>query len=202
MAGRKIGFAGSGDRRSVLKGLVLALPAAATAFAYCAASFAQPADVSGYYRIVDAASRDKTDDVIAMLQAGRSPNDTDDSGETALGYAAQFGDARMAKALLHYGAAVDARDQFGNTALHWAAQRGNVQVIRLLLGAHAAVDVRNKQGMTPLMMAAQNGKVPAVRMLLAHGADPRKEDFTGRDAFGWAQGKPGVVEALRDAKAG
>jgi hypothetical protein len=39
-----------------------------------------------------------------------------------------------------------------------------------------------------------------VRMLLKDGADPSKTDFTGRDAAGWAEGKPAVVQVLRVAK--
>jgi ankyrin repeat protein len=163
-------------------------------------SFAQIADFSNYNDIAILASRGKTDDVIRLLQAGRTPDFADQGGETALHYAAQLGDQKMAEALLYFKAPVDLRDQFGNTPLHWAAQRGNTGIIQLLIDSKAAVDPQNRQGMTPLMMAAKAGNVPAVRMLLKDGADPSKTDFTGRDASGWAEGKPAVVQVLRVAK--
>ncbi|HEY3918558.1 MAG TPA: ankyrin repeat domain-containing protein [Stellaceae bacterium] len=180
-------------RRILLLGIAM--------IALCPPGLAQAQDI-GIYDMAMAASRDKTDDVIRMLQARKSSNVTDDQGETPLGYAAQFGDVRMTQALLYYGAQVDTRDQFGNTPLHWAAQRGYIEVMQLLLDAKATVDQQNKQGVTPLMMAAQNSQVPALRLLLKDGADPKKQDFTGRDATGWADGKAGVLQFLRAARSG
>ena len=178
-------------RRALLLGIAMV--------ALCRPGFAQAPDLSGFYTIAGAASRDKTDDVIRMLQDHKEANVTDDNGETPLCYAAQFGDVRMTQALLYYGAQVDARDPFGDTALHWAAQRGSTDVIQLLLSAKAAVDAQNKQGVTPLMMAANSGQAMAARLLLKNGADPKKQDFTGRDAIGWADGKPAVLSILHSA---
>ncbi len=173
--------------------------AAAVLLLLCPRSFAQ-ADFSGFNDIATVASRGKTDEVIRQLQAGRKPDLPDDSGETALHYAAQLGDQRMVEALLYYKAPIDPRDQFGNTPLHWAAQRGNTAVIQMLIDAKAAIDPQNKQGVTPLMMAAKAGNAPAVRLLLKDGADPHHTDFTGRDVVGWAEGKPAVAQMLRTAK--
>ncbi len=171
----------------------------AATLALCGTSFAQQADLTGLYTIAGAASRDKTDDVLRQLQDKKDPNVTDDNGETPLCYAAQFGDLRMTQGLLYYGANVNARDPFGNIALHWAAQKGSTDVVQALLNAKSVVDAQNRQGVTPLMMAAQNGQSLAVRLLLKSGADPKKQDFTGRDAAGWAQGKPAVLTALHTA---
>jgi ankyrin repeat protein len=159
-------------------------------------------DLSGFYTIVQAAARNKTDDVRAMLMAGKSPDAADADGQTPLGFAASLGNVEMAQLLLKYNAPVDRRDQFGNTPLHWASQRGGLEIMRLLLAAKATVDIQNQQGITPLMMAASQGQVLAVRLLLQNGADPQKQDYTGRDAVGWAQGKPNVLQALHTAKAG
>jgi uncharacterized protein len=196
MARRTMGGIGSGTammRRALL--LIAAL------IAGCGPALAQQVlDPSSLYTVPMAARNDKTDDVILMLQQGRVASGTDGTGETALGYAAQFGDARMAQALIYYKAPVDAKDQFGNTALHWAARRGDTAMIQLLLDAKASTDPANLQGMTPLMMAASAGQVQAVRLLLKSGADPHRGDFTGRDAIGWADGKPAVLQLLRAAK--
>lgn len=163
-------------------------------------SFGQGADFSRFNDIATVAAHGKTEDLIRLLESGRPPNLPDDNGETALHYAAQLGDQQMVQALLYYKAEVDPRDQFGNTPLHWAAQRGNTTVMQMLIDAKAAIDPQNKQGVTPLMMAAKAGNAPAVRLLLKNGADPHHADFTGRDATGWAEGKPAVVQLLRAAK--
>jgi ankyrin repeat protein len=163
----------------------------------CPRAFAQGTEF--YNDIAIVASHGKTEDVIRLLQSGRRPDVPDSGGETALHYAAQFGDQRMMEALLYYHAAVDPRDQFGNTPLHWAAQRGNTAVLQMLIGAKATIDPQNRQGVTPLMMAAKAGNAPAVRLPLKNGADPHRADFTGRDAAGWADGKPAIVQLLRVA---
>lgn len=152
--------------------------------------------------IAQAASQNQTTKVKALLLAGESPDVTDDSGQSPLGYAARFGNTEMAQLLIRFHAPVDSRDQFGNTPLHWAAQRGSLEIMRLLIAAKAPVNAQNKQGMTPLMMAASQGQVAAVRLLLRHGANPKIEDYTGRDAFGWAEGNPNVLQVLRLAKTG
>jgi uncharacterized protein len=174
--------------------------AAAVLLLLCPRSFAQGADFSGFNDIATVAAHGKTDELIRLLQSGRPPNMPDDNGETALHYAAQLGNQQMVNALLYYKAAVDPRDQFGNTPLHWAAQRGNTAVMQLLLDARAGVDLQNKQGVTPLMMAAKAGQVQSVRILMKNGADPHRGDFTGRDAIGWADGKPAILQFLRAAK--
>jgi ankyrin repeat protein len=180
-------------RRTALAATVMVL--------LCRQSSAQGlADFSGFNDVATVAAHGKTDELIRILQNGRDPNVPDDSGETALHYAAQLGDQRMVQALLYYKASVDPRDQFGNTPLHWAAQRGNVAIVQMLIDAKATIDPQNKQGVTPLMMAAKAGQTQAVRLLLKDGADPRHADFTGRDAAGWAEGKPAIVQLLRAAK--
>jgi uncharacterized protein len=157
-------------------------------------------DFSSWTNVATAAARNQTDAVKSLLVAGNSPDATDTDGQTGLGYAASFGNVEMTQTLLHFKALVDSRDKFGNAPLHWAAQRGSTDVMQLLLDAQAAVDPANKQGVTPLMMAADKGQVLAVRLLLKYGADPHKLDYTGRDALGWAEGKPNIVQALRAAK--
>lgn len=156
------------------------------------------AGANDWYTVAIAASRNSTEQVLALLLQGGSDPDGADSvgGRTALDYAASFNNLAMAKVLLDHGAHVDARDPSGSTALHWGAERGNLEVMRLLIDNKAAIDAQNRQGITPLMQAASHTQPSAVRLLLASGADPRKQDYTGRDAFGWAAGKPAVLQAL------
>ncbi|HEV8014540.1 MAG TPA: ankyrin repeat domain-containing protein [Stellaceae bacterium] len=184
---------GSATRRTLLIGIAV-LFAARRSWAQLDSFGAE------LYTVAQAARHDKTEDVILLLQQGKRPDTVDGTGQTALGYAAQFGDTQMAQALLHYNAPVDAKDQFGNTPMHWAAQRGATEIIQMLVDAKATVDAANQQGVTPLMMAANAGQVQSVRLLLKSGADPHRGDFTGRDAIGWADGKPAVLQFLRAAK--
>jgi len=146
-----------------------------------------------------AAEQNKIDDVQTRLQAGDKPDTVDKNGRTALTYAAMLGNSAMAQLLIDRGASVKFHDKLGNTPLHWAADRGNSELVSLLLAAKAPVNEENKQGITPLMMAAGRGQVAVVRLLLKSGADVGKRDFTGQDAAGWAAGKPGVLQALREA---
>jgi ankyrin repeat protein len=164
------------------------------------ASRAFAIDFPDWYTLANAASQNKTEDVEGMLRRGDNPNYVDGAGRTPLGYAASFGNATMLKALLDNRARVDYRDKFGRIALHWAAELGQVESIRLLLAAKSPVDATAPQGITPLMLAASANKSEAIKLLLAGGADPKKQDFTGRDALGWAAGKPAALRILEAAR--
>ncbi len=152
--------------------------------------------------LASAAAENKTGDVANFLRQGQSPNFLDPSGRAPLDYAASFGNTTMIKLLLDSGARIDYRDKFGATALHWAAEAGQVEAIVLLLQAKAPVDAINHQGITPLMLAAGANKGEAVKALLKAGADPKKQDFTGRDATNFAAGHANALRALQAAPSG
>jgi cytohesin len=122
------------------------------------------------------------------------------AGRSASSYAAELGNAQMAKELLDAGASPDQRDKQGDVPLHWAANNGRVEAIKVLLAGHAAVDASDRQGITPLMSAIAHNQAGSVKALLAGGADPRKQDFTGRDAFGWAAGQATIVRLLQEPR--
>lgn len=156
-----------------------------------------------WYTIANAASRNETAEVEQLVNdgSGRNPDAIDSSsGRTALDFAASFDNVEMAKFLLTHGAHADARDRLGNTALHWAAARGSLRAMQVLVDAKADLDAQNRQGQTPLMLAAAEGPPAAVRFLIAKGADPKKTDYSGRDAFQWAEGKPVAQQALSAAR--
>ncbi len=155
---------------------------------------------SAWYTIVTAAAADNMNDVRTFIAKRVNVNQADPQGRTALSYAAELGDAQMAKELLDARAAPDQRDKSGNVPLHWAANNGRVEVIKALLAGHATVDAPDRQGITPLMSAISHRQMASVKALLAGGADPKKQDFTGRDAFGWAAGQPTIVRLLQEPK--
>jgi uncharacterized protein len=185
----------------VRRRLALACLAACLAAMACETSV-DAMDFPDWYTIATAASLNKMDDVRTMLRQNANPDTTDPKGRTALSYAAGFGDVAIVKLLIENGARPDTRDQLGSTPLHWAAEGGRTEAVRLLIAAKAPVDALNKQGITPLMLAAGSNKADTVRALLEAGADPRKQDFTGRDATGWAAGRPAVLKALQSGRAG
>jgi ankyrin repeat protein len=184
-------------RRAVILGLA-ALAVQASAGGARAQIFTNQFN-SAWYTIVSAAAGNNITDVRAFIAKRVNVNEADPRGRTALSFAAELGNAEMAKELLDAGASPDQRDKLGDVPLHWAANNGRVEVIKVLLAGHAAVDASDRQGITPLMSAISHNQAGSVRALLAGGADPRKQDFTGRDAFGWAQGQPAIVRMLQDA---
>lgn len=90
-------------------------------------------------------------------------------GESALMYAALFGEIKVVRLLVARGAEVN---HPGWTALHYAATGGHRDVVGLLLERHAYVDALSPNGTTPLMMAAREGHAGVARALVEAGADP------------------------------
>ncbi|MBV9826956.1 MAG: ankyrin repeat domain-containing protein [Alphaproteobacteria bacterium] len=159
---------------------------------------------SSYYdNIARAAGKDDAAKVQQLVTSGNKLNEFDDDGRTGLQVAAINGNMQIAAILIRAGANLNIRDKLGNAALHYAADRNHAEMVELLLDSGAAVDQENRNGMTPLMLAASRGNVQEVQNLLAKGADPRKADYTGRDALGWAQEshRPSVVQTLQRAQA-
>jgi uncharacterized protein len=149
-----------------------------------------------WYTLANAAANNKPEEVAFILHRGDNPNFIDSLGRTPLGYAAANGNTAILKLLLDAGARADLRDTFGGMPLHWAARTGRIEAVRMLLKAKAPVDAADKQGITPLMIAADANLGDIVRALLEAGADPKKQDFTGRDAMGWAVGRTKSLRAL------
>ena len=160
-----------------------------------------PAVSDDLSQLVIAASASDAAAVSELLDAQTSPDEVEEYGRTALIYTAMNDNAEIAQTLVNRGATLDIRDKLGKTALHWAAERGSINVLRVLLQAKATVDVQSRQGLTPLMLAASNGLAEAVRLLLKYHADPRKNDYTGRDALSWAANHAAIVQALKLAEA-
>lgn len=185
-------------RRRPLIALLIALVAGGAAGAARAQIFTDQFN-SAWYTIVNAASGNNITDVRMFIAKRVNVNQADPQGRTALSFAAELGNAQMAKELLDAGASPDQRDKQGNVALHWAANNGRIDAIKTLIAGHATVDAPDRQGITPLMSAIAQNQAASVKALLAGGADPHKTDFTGRDAFGWAASRPAIAQVLRSA---
>jgi uncharacterized protein len=154
-------------------------------------------DMSMYKIIPRAAERGDFDGTQQLLLRGDNVDTViEETGRTGLSVAAGLGNVQIMNLLLDHGATVDYRDLDGNTPLHWAALNGQTAAIKRLVAAKAEVDATNKRGITPLMLAVDHNRREPVAALLAAGANPLKQDFTGRDAYGWAQGRALAMAVL------
>jgi len=156
-----------------------------------------------YSNIPRAVEQGDAGTVQRLLADGVNPQQLDEKNRTGLVVAALTGNLQIFAMLMKAGARLDIPDPLGNTPLHYAADRNRAEMVKLMLALHAPIDAENKGGITPLMMAASHGNVEVVEMLLAGGANPKKNDYTGRDALGWARDsrKPNVVNAIEHAAA-
>lgn len=102
-----------------------------------------------------AAWLEKVDWVSELIFAGASVNQ---SGWTALHYAAAVGHEQIVAVLLENKADVNAHSPNQTTPLMMAARKGSVPVARLLLQAGANRDLRNALGMNALDFAIESEK--------------------------------------------
>ncbi|HSI85145.1 MAG: ankyrin repeat domain-containing protein, partial [Candidatus Methylacidiphilales bacterium] len=113
----------------------------------------------------------------------------EESGDTALHWAAHDGHFEIAELLLKHGADVSAQEtrHWGGTPLHWASERQAV-LVDLLLRHGAAINSRNERtGQTPLHYCARCDDVPEVaELLLSRGADPSLTDNRGNRPVDYA----------------
>lgn len=97
-----------------------------------------------------------------LLEKGADAKAVDNSGRTALHYAAE------------------AKNTSGTNALHLAARDGDLVVMQALLADGVDVNSRDSTGATALHWAAAWGREPAVRLLLESGVE-----VMGVDGYGW-----------------
>ena len=133
--------------------------------------------------VADAAMRGDVAAVRKLLAGGADVNAAQGDGMTALHWAAEYGDAELARMLLHAGAAVAPATRIGSYApLHIAARNGHTSMAVLLLEAGGdATAAAPGTGATPLHLAAVAGAAELVVALIERGAD-----IDAREA-GWGQ---------------
>jgi uncharacterized protein len=151
-------------------------------------------------RVADAAMRGDAAAVRALLQQRADVNAAQGDGMTALHWAAERGDAELARLLLDSGANPGAGTRIGrHTPLHVAAKGGHAQVVRLLVGAKANIGALTTTGAVPLHFAAASGSAETVAILLNAGADVNaREPEWGQTPlmFAAALGRIEVVKVL------
>lgn len=164
-------------------------------------------------RIMRASKENKTMDLMKALRASNTSevNAFDESGCTALMFAAQAHLVQVVSLLIVYRADVNLADSVGWTPLLFAAtsaqdsmEGGDVEgCFRALLNAKANPNARSNTGATPLLLACAAGHLPATCALLDHGADPAPADESGATALALAAegGHAEVVAVLLRAGA-
>lgn len=123
--------------------------------------------LGGWTAVSIAAAQGAGSAVSALLRAGGDPNRLNDSGRSALMFAASYGHTAIARALLDHGADLDAvsADHVGWTPLMAAACNGRAATVGLLLDRRANVDLKDKRGRTALDCATEQGHVDVIRLL-------------------------------------
>jgi len=148
----------------------------------------------------DAAQRNDTAALRALVARKANVNVAQPDGTTALQWAVHWNDTDAVRMLLRAGANPKAANRYGASALSEAALSGNAAIVGALLEAGADAKAQSTQdGETVLMTAARAGNVDAVRMLLDRGADVNaRERYKGQTALMWAAAErhPAVVALL------
>jgi ankyrin repeat protein len=158
------------------------------------------AQSAGRAAVAASAQAGDVEGVRALLKQGTDVNAAQGDGMTALHWAANQANGRLASMLLYAGANAKATTRLGGyTPLHLAAQAGAADVIRELAKSGAAIDAPTATGATALMLAARSGSVDAVRALLESGANLNAtESAQGETAlmFAAAADRTDVVKLL------
>ncbi|XP_012546881.3 ankyrin repeat domain-containing protein 39 [Bombyx mori] len=93
-------------------------------------------------------------------------NAPDNSGYTALHYAARSGHLDICKILLQNGANINAVTHGKVTSLHKAVAAGEVFVVKYLIQSGAKIDLQDNDGQTVLHKAVENNKLDLIPILL------------------------------------
>ena len=133
-------------------------------------------------------------------------NSTDNTGNTALHYAAAAGKNEAITTLAQAGADVNKPNANGQIPLHRAAQLGHTDAVKALLEAGSKPNTLDgsNAGLSPLMYASMSGQTAVVQALATHeGIDLNQQSNNGNTALMWAveRGHLEVAQALINAGA-
>ena len=105
-------------------------------------------------------------------------NQKNESGNTALHVAAEYGHVDLVQFLLREGIDIESKGYYRKTVLHYAATAGHESVVRVLL-KKAKID----DGQTAFQWAADAGHETLVRLLIQNGANMEAKSLYGKTAL-------------------
>jgi len=119
---------------------------------------------------------------------------------TALMTAAEYGQEEIVTFLISQGADVNALNESGESALMFAVENNHINICDILIYAGANVNHHDTQKTTSLMLAAQEGNIEILNILLSHGAylSINEGDYTNKTPLMHATQKdnPTVIALL------
>jgi len=102
-----------------------------------------------------------------LLDSGHDPNKRDNSGYTALHYAARGGYANILMILLSRGADPNLQTPSGKTvALHRAAYMGHLECVKTLLSYGCRPDLADSDGKSALHKCVEKGNYTCAKLIL------------------------------------
>ncbi|KAI9018012.1 ankyrin repeat-containing domain protein [Phycomyces nitens] len=141
-------------------------------YGYCNTLYPQ----SGWTPLMIAASAGHEKVVELLLEHGSDPLEQNESGQTALHYAAS-------KNKLEYNANPNQTNNMQQTPLHRAASQGYTAIVKVLIGSKARVNVRDQLANTPLHLACEEGHGDTAELLIQHGARADQPNRQGQTAL-------------------
>ena len=132
-----------------------------------------------------AAIENDREKIIRLLDMGHDPNKRDNSGYTALHYAARGGHNQILTILLSRGADPNSQTPSGKTIpLHRAAYMGHQESVKILLINGSRPDWADSDGKSPLHKCAEKGHYMCAKYILDECPMKRDELVNMRDNRG------------------
>jgi ankyrin repeat protein len=147
-------------------------------------SVRRPSDI---YEAVIADDLDATKSFLALNIKSINKHSAD--GFTALGFAAFFNRASIARYLLEHGADanVASNNDFRVAPLHSSVAAKSLEITQMLLDGGAKPNVMQQNDVTPLHEAAHNNSPAIAKALLKAGADKHLKTKDGKSAMDFAR---------------
>lgn len=111
---------------------------------------------------------------------------TDESLNTSLHVASEYGQNNIAILLLEQQAMINRQNINGKTALHLAVESDQKEIVDILLAYGANPNIVDLEGASPLHYSTANGYLDISQSLLKHGAFVNIKDYSKETPLFWA----------------